>query len=412
MFVWRTIYAVKFNVASDVLLHSAAALAANISMKFVLGVIVNPYAGMGGAVGLKGSDGAQIVASARTLGARAHAGERVGRALSALRSVDCMVLTAAGAMGAASCEAAGIPARVVYTPPGAQAGYAQATGARDTRAAVRAMLAGGAQLIVFGGGDGTARDVAEAMKEAGESGAVPVIGLPCGVKMYSGVFATSVQRGGELAAACARGAFATHRVELLDLDEASLRRDVPATRLYGEVLAPVDRLRMQASKANVPAASDSELDGACLRYVREMVRDRLYIVGPGTTMARLCELAGVAGSRLGVDAIVNGDLAGRDLSERALLDLLARWPDAAIVVGVIGRQGCLFGRGNQPISARVLARVPRERIDVIASLAKLTSLADGRLFVDTGDAGCDRRLEGAWRIRTGAARSVVMRVRL
>ncbi|MBN3728640.1 NAD(+)/NADH kinase, partial [Burkholderia sp. Ac-20379] len=112
----------------------------------------------------------------------------------------------------------------------------------------------------------------------------------------------------------------------------------------------------------------------------------------------------------GVDAIANGELVGRDLSERAVLALLERWPDAAIVVGVIGRQGCLFGRGNPPLSARVLARMPRERIDVIAGVGKLIGLERGRLFVDTGDPSLDRRLEGVWQVRTGARDRMAIRV--
>ncbi|WP_186156414.1 ATP-NAD kinase family protein [Burkholderia gladioli] len=369
---------------------------------FALGVVVNPTAGLGGLVGLKGSDGDAVKAIARTLGGRAQAVGRVGQALAALRGQSCAILTVAGEMGEASCRLAGLTARVVHAPSRAD------TGAGDTRAAVSALLAAGAQLIVFGGGDGTARDVSDAVRAAGRD--TPLIGLPCGVKMYSGVFATSARRGGELAAACAGGRFAVHRVELLDIDEASLRRDVPATRLYGEAWAPVDRLRMQAAKASAPSSADLDVEAACRRYVAEMTRGRLYLRGPGTTMARLSALAGVDGSRLGVDAIANGELVGRDLSERAVLALLERWPDAAIVVGVIGRQGCLFGRGNQPLSARVLARVSRKRIDVIAGVGKLIGLERGRLFVDTGDASLDRRLEGIWQVRTGARDRMAIRV--
>jgi predicted polyphosphate/ATP-dependent NAD kinase len=154
---------------------------------------------------------------------------------------------------------------------------------------------------------------------------------------------------------------------------------------------------MQASKAQMPANDRADIDAACRQLVSEFERDTLYIVGPGTTMATLCEHAGVHGTMLGVDAIVNGRLIAADASEATLLGLLDMWPSAAIVVGVIGRQGCLFGRGNQPISARVLARVPRQRIEAVAS-------------VDTGDANMNRALAGPLRVRTGANRSMVMRV--
>lgn len=199
-------------------------------------------------------------------------------------------------------------------------------------------------------------------------------------------------------------------VELLDIDEAMLRADRTSSRLHGYALAPVDRARMQGSKTHMPAGDRADIDAACRQLAAGFERDTLYIVAPGTTTAALCEHAGVQGTLLGVDAIVNGSIVAADASEVTLLSLLDRWPSAVIVVGVIGRQGCLFGRGIQPIGARVLARVPRQRIEAIARVHKLLSLVDARLFVDTGDADMDRALAGPLRIRTGTNRSMVMRV--
>ena len=371
-------------------------------MAICIGIVINPLAGIGGAVGLKGSDGAGIVEAARALHASFDAGTRALPALLALRALDASrlrVVTAAAEMGEDACRLAGLNAQVVAWPQGAPSSSA------DTRVACRAFVDAGADLILFAGGDGTARDVAAI---AGPD--IPMIGVPCGVKMYSGVFALSAARAGELAAHCARGPFDTQRVELLDIDEAMLRADRASSRLHGYALAPVDRVRMQASKAHRPANDRADIEAACRQLASEFERDTLYIVGPGTTMATLCEQASVQGTLLGVDAIVNGSIVVADASEATLLSLLDRWPSAAIVVGVIGRQGCLFGRGNQPISARVLARVPRQRIEAVASVHKLLSLVDGRLFVDTGDTHRDRTLAGPLRIRTGANRSMVMRV--
>jgi predicted polyphosphate/ATP-dependent NAD kinase len=367
-----------------------------------IGIVINPLAGVGGAVGLKGSDGADTVEAARALHASFDAGTRALPALLKLRALDasCVrVVTAAAKMGEDACRLAGLNAQVVAWAKGAPSSSA------DTRAACRAFIDAGADLILFAGGDGTARDVAAI---AGTD--IPLIGVPCGVKMYSGVFALSAARAGELAAHCTHGAFDTQRVELLDIDEALLRADRASSRLHGYALAPVDRVRMQGSKAHMPANDRADIDAACRQLAAEFERDTLYIVGPGTTMAALCEHAGVQGTLLGVDAIVNGSIVAADASEATLLSLLDRWSSAVIVVGVIGRQGCLFGRGNQPISARVLGRVPRQRIEALASVHKLLSLVDGRLFVDTGDADMDRALAGPLRIRTGANRSMVMRV--
>jgi predicted polyphosphate/ATP-dependent NAD kinase len=362
-----------------------------------IGVVINPLAGVGGPVGLKGSDGAGTVAVARELNASFDAARRALPALLNLGRVD--VVTAAGAMGEDACREAGLQARIVAWPD------SEVTSSADTQALCRAFIVAGAKLILFAGGDGTARDVAAAVGME-----VPLIGVPCGVKMYSGVFAMNASRAGELAARCARGPFEVQAVELLDIDEAMLRADRSSSRLHGYVLAPVDRARMQGSKAQMPANDRADTDAACRQLAAQFERDTLYIVGPGTTMATLCEHAGVKGTMLGVDAIANGRVIAADASEATLLDLLDKWTSAAIVVGVIGRQGCLFGRGNQPISARVLARVPRNRIEAVASVTKLLSLVDGRLFVDTGNADTDRALAGPLRIRTGANRSMVMRV--
>jgi predicted polyphosphate/ATP-dependent NAD kinase len=368
-----------------------------------IGIVINPLAGLGGAVGLKGSDGPRTVAEARARHASFDAQARALPALLRLRaaaeSASFTVITAAGAMGEDACRAGGLAAQVVAWPA------ALPSSPGDTTAACRAFVEAGAALILFAGGDGTARDVA-----AGAGTTVPVIGIPCGVKMYSGVFALTATRAGEVAAQCARGGFDVQQVELLDIDEAELRADRASSRLHGYVLAPVDRTRMQASKAYLPESGRAEIDAACRQLVAGFERDTLYIVGPGTTMATLCEHAGVRGTMLGVDAIVNGENVASDASEATLLALLDRWPSASIVMGVIGRQGCLFGRGNQPISARVLKRVPRQRIEVIASVSKLLSLVDGRLFVDTGDVDVDRMLAGPLRIRTGVNRSMVMRL--
>jgi len=364
-----------------------------------IGVVINPFAGLGGPVGLKGSDGADAVAAARALGATFDAQAKALPALTALMKVEGVdVMTAAGAMGEHACRRAGLAARVVAWP-------AASTTAADTRAACQAFIDAGVDLILFAGGDGTARDVAAIARER-----VPLIGVPCGVKMYSGVFALTAARAGELAAHCARGQFGVQAVELLDIDETMLRADRASSRLHGYVLAPVDRLRMQGSKAQAPDNDRAEIDAACRQVAAQLARGTLAIVGPGTTMANLCHHAGVQGTLLGVDAIANGTMIAADASEATLLGLLDEWPEAVIVVGVIGRQGCLFGRGNQPISARVLARVPRARIEVVASVRKLLSLVDRRLFVDTGDEAIDRALAGPLRIRTGANRSMVMRV--
>ena len=68
-----------------------------------IGLIVNPVAGLGGAVGLKGTDGPDTVAEALRRGAAPQSGERARRAMTRLadRAPGTAVVTVAGEMGAA-----------------------------------------------------------------------------------------------------------------------------------------------------------------------------------------------------------------------------------------------------------------------------------------------------------------------
>ena len=123
-----------------------------------LGLVINPMAGIGGAVGLKGSDGREIVEQALDKGAHPRAQERTLAALS--RFKDCApgpVFTAAGTMGQDVLANAGIETAVVYTPA------SQMTTANDTQNAVYALCEKSIDLLMFAGGDGTARDVLNAL---------------------------------------------------------------------------------------------------------------------------------------------------------------------------------------------------------------------------------------------------------
>ena len=72
----------------------------------MIGLIVNPIAGMGGSVGLKGTDGPETLSRARALGATPHAAERARRTLAILAQglPGTTVLAPAGEMGADTLE--------------------------------------------------------------------------------------------------------------------------------------------------------------------------------------------------------------------------------------------------------------------------------------------------------------------
>jgi len=367
-----------------------------------VGLIVNPVAGMGGSVGLKGSDG-ELAAQARALGAVPRAGERAAQALSVLSTLSPLpqLLTCAGAMGAQAAEQAGFQPVVLYRAA------TDETGARDTLAAAAALLAADLDLLLFVGGDGTAREILAAVGER-----VPVLGVPAGVKMHSAVFAVTAKTAGDVAAGYL---LARQRerllvpAEVMDREAVAVGAAPASPRLYGYLKVPQVPMLMQAAKASNTVSEAAALAGACRRVAALAQDGALTIVGPGTTMQALKQLLGHAGTLLGVDVFEAGRCVAEDASEARLLELLDGRP-ARIVVTVIGGQGFLFGRGNQQLSAEVIRRVGRDRIIVIASQNKVTALPGAALRVDTGDTAVNQLLAGYLPVLTGSGRQLMCKV--
>ena len=364
----------------------------------MLGLIVNPVAGVGGPAGLAGSDGAEVQRHALSRGASARAAERATLALEALPA-GTVVLTAAGAMGEDAVRAAGLEPRVVYLP-------GTPTTPADTAAAAVALAEAGATLILFAGGDGTARDVATGLDELHGTA---VLGIPAGVKMYSSVFAVSPRAAGGLAAAWLAGILPVEQREVLDIDEQALRHARVEPQLHGMLAVPYRAGRTQARKSPTPAserdAAANAARGAALRF-RPGVR---YLVGPGGTMAEAARALGLDKSPLGVDVVLDGRLVRRAASEHELLDEISRGPAQAVVT-VIGGQGFLLGRGNQQLSARVLRALGAGPdgtgpLLVVAPESKLIELRGRPLLVDTGDPEVDARLAGFVRVITAPGAS-------
>lgn len=374
-----------------------------------VGLIVNPIAGMGGRVGLKGTDGA-IVDAARALGAVPQASRKAARALRRLSPVAdrIEILTCPGEMGAAAAESAGLGASEVtgVAGPPTTPASPEPTGPEHTKEAAREMARRGVDLLLFAGGDGTARDIAEVVGLE-----PPALGIPAGVKIYSGVFATTPENAGNLAAQfVAGGPSPTLReAEVVDVDEEAVRLGRLSASLYGHLRVPVARQMVSGPKSGAPGDADA-LAAAARSVARAMEPDCLYVLGPGTTTRAIALSLNLDSTLLGVDAILGGRLVGQDLNERQLLALLEDAGRARVVVGVIGGQGYIFGRGNQQIGPQVIRRVGREGIIVVATVAKLLSLARRVLLVDTGDPELDRELEGFMRVVVGAEEETLFRV--
>jgi len=379
-----------------------------------LGFIVNPVAGVGGRVGLKGSDGADIVRRALELGAvreSPHRAQLALRRLVPLREHFEMV-TYAGEMGADEARACGF----LTTVAGSPAGPAQTTAA-DTEAAARALRDAEVDLLLFAGGDGTARNVFNAVGDS-----VAVLGIPAGVKIHSAVFANTPAAAGDLAALYLQGrreAMRLREAEVMDIDEEAFRHGHVSARLYGYLRVPYQRTLVQSAKAGGVAGDAAELAGVARDVVNDMPPATIYLLGPGTTTRAIGEALGLPKTLLGVDAVRDRELVGVDLSEAQIVELLDRFgggqpggvaPRARIVITAIGGQGHIFGRGNQQLSPRVIRRVGLDHVIVVATQTKLLSLGGGPLLVDTGDPALDAELGGYTKVVTGLGERMMYRV--
>jgi len=376
-----------------------------LSRDSVFGLVVNPIAGMGGSVGLKGTDGSATLERARDLGAVPQALERTRRALGILATSHphASILAAPGPLGADAADGLELDIDVLATGRPERA----KTTAADTIDAAKRLAEAKVSTILFAGGDGTARDIAGAVGLE-----TPMLGIPCGVKMQSGVFAVSPEAAGRLAAdLLERGdrRVGFRKVEIMDIDEDAVRGGHIAPRLFGYARAPYARNLLQAAKGS-PATSDNRaLEVACAEIAADMEPGTLYLIGPGTSAKRVLDALGLEGTLLGVDAVRDGALVGTDLTAEQCLSL-AGDGTVRIVVGVTGGQGFVFGRGNQPIGPDVIRRAGRDGLIIIAGGDKLAALPEPRLHLDTGDPDLDRKLAGHTRVVTGPGRSMMMRL--
>ena len=366
-----------------------------------LGLIVNPIAGLGGAVGLKGTDGAATYRKALEMGAVPHSAPRAVEALRELvRLDDLEVLTYPGPMGEDESREAGLSPTVIGSVDQVN------TSAEDTRRAAEELAECEVNLILFAGGDGTARDLCSAVGDR-----VPALGIPAGVKMYSGVYATTPLAAGRAGAQFLSGEVPHTRLgEVMDIDEEAFRDGEVQARLYGYLRVPGDTSHVQVTKSPSHADEGEDMLAIAEEVVDSMRDDTLYILGPGTTTKAIADVLGVPKTLLGVDVILDGALVASDVTLLQLIVLLNGGHQAKIVVTAIGGQGHIFGRGNQQIGADVISRVGTDNVIVVATRRKLGSLGRRPLMVDTGSRKIDRELSGYIMVTTGRSESAMVRV--
>lgn len=380
-------------------------------MTVKIGLIVNPIAGMGGRVGLKGTDGNALMFALE----RGAVPFSEDRAVACLKEIaDSMpdngrftLCTGPDKMGERAAYKAGIVPHVLQATR-----RRERTVAEDTIALARVMFEQNTDLILFVGGDGTARDICQAVGEH-----TLVLGVPAGVKMHSAVFTSSPKQAGVIASkfieTCARAiCFQEKTAEVMDIDEEAYRNGALKARLYGYLRVPHLHGRLQNLKSG-SSDSDAASQSAIAHSAAEAISthpETLYLIGAGTTTRALLEELGVKGTLLGIDAWLGDALLACDLGEKEILDLLGRHERAAIVITPIGGQGFIFGRGNQQFSPQVIRRVGRENILLLAAPAKLMTLGTAPLLVDTGDPELDKELEGYYKIVSGYGKYVMHRV--
>ena len=359
-----------------------------------VGFLVNPIAGMGGKVGLKGTD--NVVNEALMMGAKPVAPERGIGFLEKMKELrlhqQIKLFTCPGVMGEEEIHSASLDADILPMKVGTK------TTAENTKKAVRLMAKHKVDLILFVGGDGTARDILDALSDYDS---IPVLGIPSGVKMYSGIFAANPADAAYIIEAFLREETQLVDFEIMDVDETAIRNDRFSIRLYGFLKGPFLPMRIQGSKQVSPETLDEhENQTAIARFiVEEMDPEATYILGPGTTVKCVADLLDVEKTLLGVD-IYRKDKAIKDVNEEQMLKEINDWNNTWIIVSPIGRQGMLFGRGNQQISPKIIQLVGKEKIIVLATKSKIRTIEEGVLRIDTGDAEVDDMLRDYIKVAT------------
>ena len=368
-----------------------------------LGVIINPIAGIGGKVGLKGSDGFNIQSRAQALGATPSSPLKSIEALKGLTDIKDQVeiVTYPNEMGENEALQSGLNPTVIGSI------INNRTTGKDTWHAARDMENLGVDLLLFAGGDGTARDIFDAVGQR-----VTTVGIPTGVKIYSGVFAITPRSAGILASLYLKDQLlGVHSGEVMDIDEVGISRGLVEAKLYGYLNVPNEQNYVQQVKQDSGQNEEDLIAGIITEITDSLDDDRLYVMGPGTTIGAIMEHMKLKNTLLGVDVVLNRTLVASDVGEAQLIELIHNSP-TSIILTVIGGQGYILGRGNQQLSPRIIRLVGKNNITIVSTRNKLASLHGRPLLVDTGDKILDKSLEGYWKLVTGNKEYAIYKVGL
>ena len=364
-----------------------------------LGLIINPVAGLGGSVGLKGSDG--LVEEALARGAVPQAEHRAKAALQELMDLkdQISIYTGPGSMGEAVGNELGFSCIIM------ESSKTSATTAEDTKTLSAWMQEKGVDLILFAGGDGTARDICTTAKDTSV-----FLGIPAGVKIHSPVYARSPSAAGRLAAMYLQEQVTSVvEGEVLDIDEDQYRQEIINTKLYGSLRIPGSPDHTQCSKCSSSASEEETFAAIAASVADDMEKDTYYIIGAGTTTRAVMRELELENTLIGVDLVYNYELVAKDIYGKQILEHIGDKP-AKLVVTVTGGQGFLFGRGNQQLTPEVLRRIGKENIIILATREKIMNLKGQPLLVDTGDPELDQYLSGHYFVICGYNETYVYKV--
>ncbi len=363
-----------------------------------IGLIVNPIAGMGGSVGLKGTDGDSYKTAVK-MGAKPVTPQRVSVLLSQIKNKgNLSMLVAPGKMGADIIKGKGINFEIIGE-------IGETTSADDTKRIAKQMLNNGIDLLIFCGGDGTARDIYDSIGLE-----IPVVAVPGGVKMYSSVFSFNPKAAAQIIDGFLEDFIETEDREILDIDEELYRDNVLKTTLYGYLKVLIFKNLIQAGKIGSESGRTIEENkqGIAQWIIEDMKEDTLYLLGPGTTVKTITDILKLPKTLLGVDAMDNKKLIGRDLNEKSILEILIEFNDYKIIISPLGGQGFIFGRGNKQFTPEVIKRIGKKNLIIISTADKIRNL--DCLRVDTGDSDFDLQLKGLVKVIIGYKEQLVMPV--
>lgn len=367
-----------------------------------IGLLINPISGMGGSVGLKGTDGKKILEKAIKLGARSNAPSKAKETLKELRELKDKLLffTGSGLLGEKILEKYDYNFVVVHKSSAED----EFTSENDSIQVLNKFLELNLDLIIFAGGDGTARMVTRIIANK-----VPCVAIPTGVKIHSPVFTINPMIAGKLALEFLENGLPTKIEEVVDLNEDMYRKDIVVTDLYGYLKVPYKKKYLQNKKAPTPLSEEESIKSIALDIIDNMEEETYYLIGAGSTTNYLMNELGLKSTLLGVDIIQKGKLIKADCNEKQLLEIVEKHK-CVLIISPTGGQGFLFGRGNQQISYKVLSKLDKEGIKIVSTIHKIIDLRGRPLIVYTGNDEVDKHLSGYYKVKTGYGRELIYKV--